>query len=318
MALRKQKSRKQQAAELAADYLKVKAVTKTAKGAGKGAKKAAKGTAVYKVAKQTPVVKRIPVVLGAGLADAGGGQDRPQPQRRRAVYRLTVIRPQRPHGAELSDLGSRAEAVRLREHSRLELGLAVAVDPQRAAAGPRAHDLLQFESSEQQRDAVIGGVAGRDRPVGHRARGTPAAAPARRRRAPTATRAGSRGPGDGAGVPIDVVIPHSNQHIAPADSPASTTPDSQHSRRIWSRPSARHTASSPSIEPPPTYTTSCASSVSRSGIGRRPSRNSEMWIGSHARAPNVAWNWRICASPSPEAVGNRQIRGIGTPASPST
>ena len=43
-----------------------------------------------------------------------------------------------------------------------------------------------------------------------------------------------------------------------------------------------------------------------------------MWIGSHARAPNVAWNWRICASPSPEAVGSRQIRGIGTPASPST
>jgi hypothetical protein len=65
MALRKkQKSRKQQVAELAADYLKVKAVTKTAKGAGK----AAKGTAVYKVAKKTPVVKRIPVVVGAGIA----------------------------------------------------------------------------------------------------------------------------------------------------------------------------------------------------------------------------------------------------------
>ena len=68
MALRKQKSRKQQVAELAVDYLKIKAATKTAKGAGKGAKKAAKGTAVYKVAKKTPVVKRIPVVLGAGVA----------------------------------------------------------------------------------------------------------------------------------------------------------------------------------------------------------------------------------------------------------
>jgi hypothetical protein len=68
MALRRQKSRKQQVAELAADYLKVKAVTKTAKGAGKGAKKAAKGTAVYKVAKKTPLVKRIPVILGAGVA----------------------------------------------------------------------------------------------------------------------------------------------------------------------------------------------------------------------------------------------------------
>jgi hypothetical protein len=64
MALRRQKSRKQQVAELAGDYIKFKAVTKTAK----GAKKAAKGTAVYKVAKKTPVVKRLPVVLGAGLA----------------------------------------------------------------------------------------------------------------------------------------------------------------------------------------------------------------------------------------------------------
>ena len=53
MALRKQKSRKQQAADLAVDYLKIKA---------------AKGTAVYKVAKKTPVVKRIPVIVGAGVA----------------------------------------------------------------------------------------------------------------------------------------------------------------------------------------------------------------------------------------------------------
>jgi hypothetical protein len=68
MALRKQKSRKQQAAELAVDYLKIKTASKAAKGAGKGAKKAAKGTAVYKVAKKTPVVKRIPVVVGAGIA----------------------------------------------------------------------------------------------------------------------------------------------------------------------------------------------------------------------------------------------------------
>jgi len=64
MALRKQKSRKQQVAELAVDYLKIKTATKAAK----GAKKAAKGTAAYKVAKKTPVVKRIPVVVGAGVA----------------------------------------------------------------------------------------------------------------------------------------------------------------------------------------------------------------------------------------------------------
>lgn len=64
MALRKQKSRKQQVTDLAIDYLKLKAAGKAAKGAGK----AAKGTAVYKVAKKTPIVKRIPVVVGAGVA----------------------------------------------------------------------------------------------------------------------------------------------------------------------------------------------------------------------------------------------------------
>ena len=64
MRLRKQKSRKEQVADLAVDYLKLKAATKAAKGAGK----AAKGTAVYKVAKKTPIVKRIPVVIGAGVA----------------------------------------------------------------------------------------------------------------------------------------------------------------------------------------------------------------------------------------------------------
>ena len=64
MALRKQKSRKQQMADLAVDYLKIKTATKAAK----GAKKAAKGTAVYKVAKKTPIVKRIPVIVGAGVA----------------------------------------------------------------------------------------------------------------------------------------------------------------------------------------------------------------------------------------------------------
>ena len=68
MALRKQKSRKEQVTGLAIDYLKLKTAGKAAKGAGKGAKKAAKGTAVYKVAKKTPLVKRIPVIVGAGLA----------------------------------------------------------------------------------------------------------------------------------------------------------------------------------------------------------------------------------------------------------
>jgi hypothetical protein len=80
MALRRNKSKKSQAMDLLETYLKLQA----AKKATKGARKAAKGTAVYKVAKKTPVVKRIPVIAGAALATAaavvavkrsGGGDD---------------------------------------------------------------------------------------------------------------------------------------------------------------------------------------------------------------------------------------------------
>jgi hypothetical protein len=66
MHIRRRKSRAQVVADALAGYLKFKAASKAAK----GAKKAAKGTAAYKVAKKTPVVKRIPIVLGAGIASA--------------------------------------------------------------------------------------------------------------------------------------------------------------------------------------------------------------------------------------------------------
>ncbi len=63
MALRKHKqTRTQQVTGLAVDYLKLKAAGKAVKGAGK----AAKGTA--KTASKAPVVKRIPVLIGAGVA----------------------------------------------------------------------------------------------------------------------------------------------------------------------------------------------------------------------------------------------------------
>jgi hypothetical protein len=68
MTLRRRKSRSQQAADLVASYLKLKAASKAAK----GAKKAAKGTAVYQTAKRTPFAKRVPLLLaGAGIAVAG-------------------------------------------------------------------------------------------------------------------------------------------------------------------------------------------------------------------------------------------------------
>ena len=70
MTLRRRKSRKRQVADLFASYLKFKAVKSTAKGAGK----AAKGTAAYKVAKRTPVVPAVPVVAGAGIVAVVAGK----------------------------------------------------------------------------------------------------------------------------------------------------------------------------------------------------------------------------------------------------
>ena len=64
MALRRRKSRKDQVLSLLETYLKLQA----AKKATKGARKAAKGTAVFQVAKRTPIVKRIPMIAGAGVA----------------------------------------------------------------------------------------------------------------------------------------------------------------------------------------------------------------------------------------------------------
>ena len=83
MRIRRRKSRTSQAADLLGTYLKLKAAGKAAK----GARKAAKGTAAYKVAKRTPLVKRIPLLAGAGVAaffaaraargDSGDGQPSP-------------------------------------------------------------------------------------------------------------------------------------------------------------------------------------------------------------------------------------------------
>jgi hypothetical protein len=63
---RRKKSTPARAASLAGDYLKVKAVSKTAKGAGKAASKTAKGVVAYKGTKG--LVKRLPWVAGAAVA----------------------------------------------------------------------------------------------------------------------------------------------------------------------------------------------------------------------------------------------------------
>jgi hypothetical protein len=82
MRFRRRKSRTAKAVDVLGTYVKFKAASKAAK----GARKAAKGTAAYQVAKRTPLVKRIPLVLGAGAAAfvatrvlRGGGGDGAQP-----------------------------------------------------------------------------------------------------------------------------------------------------------------------------------------------------------------------------------------------
>jgi hypothetical protein len=61
---RRKKSKRRQATDLLVNYLKLQAAGKAAK----GATKAAKGTAVYQVSKRTPIVKRVPLLIGAGVA----------------------------------------------------------------------------------------------------------------------------------------------------------------------------------------------------------------------------------------------------------
>lgn len=63
MTLRRRKSRKAKAADLLGTYVKFKAAGKAAK----GAKKAAKGTAAYQVAKRTPL-KKLPLIVAGAAA----------------------------------------------------------------------------------------------------------------------------------------------------------------------------------------------------------------------------------------------------------
>jgi hypothetical protein len=66
MTLRRRKSRKSQAVDVLGSYLKVKAAGKAAK----GARKAAKGTAAYQVAKRTPRARKLPLIVAAAAAAA--------------------------------------------------------------------------------------------------------------------------------------------------------------------------------------------------------------------------------------------------------
>ena len=74
MALRRQKSRRDRLGQVAADYLKLNAAGKAAKGAakgaGKGAKKTAKGTAVA-IRKSSKAKRAGVIAAGAGVLAVG-------------------------------------------------------------------------------------------------------------------------------------------------------------------------------------------------------------------------------------------------------
>ena len=160
---------------------------------------------------------------------------------------------QRSHAAVLGDLGSLADAVAPGEPARVTGASAPGSTRSARARGRELTTSARSRPRNSSAGAVVDRPARRDRfrrATAWRKTGSRAGSPS----AVHGQRAGQQAEAaaPGAGAPSDVEMPHSNQHIAPADSPASTTPASQHSRRIASRPSARQTASRPSIEPPPT------------------------------------------------------------------
>jgi hypothetical protein len=63
--------------------------------------------------------------------------------------------------------------------------------------------------------------------------------------------------------PYESVVPPTCQQMDPAETPVSTTPDSQASRNTPSSPCNRHIASNPATLPPQTQTTSWLSRCSR-------------------------------------------------------
>jgi hypothetical protein len=81
MMFRRRRSRTAKAADVLGTYLKLKAASKAAK----AARKAAKGTAAYQLAKRRPMVRRVPLIVGAGAAAflatrmLRGGHDGAQP-----------------------------------------------------------------------------------------------------------------------------------------------------------------------------------------------------------------------------------------------
>ena len=88
------------------------------------------------------------------------------------------------------------------------------------------------------------------------------------------------------GPAMESVSPCSNQQIAPALAPPSTTPCCHAVRRYASSPQSRQTASMLRVLPPPTNMPSCSRMNDSRLRGVRA--NSVKWLGRHSNCPNPA------------------------------
>ena len=110
------------------------------------------------------------------------------------------------------------------------------------------------------------------------------------------------------GSPKESVVPPTCQHNEPADTPVSTTPDSQHSRRMTSRPWARHRASRLTVLPPDTQMTSWASRWLRMSV-KVGMVNRARCVLIQPALPKALCTAAARASLSPTAVAMMQARG---------
>src|SRR6185437_2002670 len=106
-------------------------------------------------------------------------------------------------------------------------------------------------------------------------------------------------------VPVGVGGPADVPAEAAALQPASTTPASQHSRRISGRPCACHTATRLTTLPPQTRSTSCASRCARTSGTFSWVNNRRELKSTSSRPANRPAKWSMASCRSPTAVGMR-------------
>src|SRR5580692_6187373 len=263
----------------------------------------------FLVSKRSP----IPLASQAG-ARCAGAQPRPRelPRRMRCTRRSSSTASSRPPSAACGPSPRSSTSRRLRSSSP-------AIASARCASAPGRE--LTVRSKRWPRNSS---------PTPSSSAQPPGSVPSRTLASHTGRRSGSPSactlsepsstpsPAIGSGGPLERVTPAWNQHIAPALSPARTVPFCHACTSSSSTPCACHSASRLRMEPPPTYTMSCSSTMSASERVVLRRLNSDTYSGTHARSPKRALKALISDVVSPDAVGMNRMRGSPTSASDST